>query len=223
VDSTPPGPPDQPHPPVPTEPADADTVGGFVVEPREPHPVELDVIDDLRRSRLTVFFRLPILLIVHYAWFYVWSIAAFIVWIANWIFTLVLGRSPEMLRDFLGSYLRYTLHLYAYVSFAADPLPGWLAARRYPVDTNIPEEPQRRLITLFRPILAIPALLLSWVFLVVVNVLAVIGWFVCLILGRIPKGMRDLNLYCLRYETQTRAYLTFLTDRYPSLNAPKFE
>jgi hypothetical protein len=223
VESTPPpGPPERPF--EPTEPpAVQEIVAGLPVKPRESHPVELDVTDDLRRSRLTVFFRLPILLIVHYLWFYFWSIAAFFAWIANWIFTLVLGRSPEMLRDFLGGYLRYTLHLYAYISFAADPLPGWLAVRRYPVDTQIPEERQRRLITLFRPILAIPALFLSWVFLVVVNVVAIIGWFVCIALGRVPKGLRDLNLYCLRYETQTRAYLTFLTDRYPSLNAPKFE
>jgi Domain of unknown function (DUF4389) len=198
-------------------------VAGLPVKPREPHPIELDVTDDLRRSRLTVFFRLPIFIIVHYLWLYLWSIAALVAWIANWIFTLVLGRSPEMLRDFLGAYLRYTLHLYAYISFAADPLPGWLAVRRYPVDAQIPEQRQRRLITLFRPILAIPALFLSWVFLVVVNVIAIIGWFVCLALGRVPKGLRDLNLYCLRYETQTRAYVTFLTDRYPSLNAPKFE
>jgi hypothetical protein len=218
----PPGPPEPASEPV-EPPAVPGSVGGFPVERREPHPVELDVTGDLRRSRLTVFFRLPILLIVHYVWFYFWSLAALIAWVANWIFTLILGRSPEMLRDFLGGYLRYTLHLYAYVSFAADPLPGWLAARRYPVDTYIPEGRQRRLITLFRPILAVPALILSWVFLVVVNVLAIIGWFVCLVLGRVPKGLRDLNLYCLRYETQTRAYLTFLTDRYPSLNAPKFE
>jgi Domain of unknown function (DUF4389) len=222
MEATPPeGPPSQPQPLVPAEPAAPDTVGGFPVETREPHPVELVVTDDLHRSRLTVFFRLPIFYVVHYVWFWFWSFASIFVWFANWIFTLILGRSPEMLREFLGAYLRYSLHLFSYMSFMADPLPGWLAIRQYPVDTQVPSECQRRLITLFRPILAIPAVLLSWVFLVVVYVLAFIGWFVCLILGRIPKGMRDLGLYCLRYETQTRAYLTFLTDRYPTLNAPK--
>jgi hypothetical protein len=221
VASVPPGePPERPQPP--ETPLVRDVPPAFELKPHEPHPVELEVSDDLDRSRLTVFFRFPIFLIVHYAWFYVWSIASFFAWVANWIFTLILGRSPEMLRDFLGAYMRYSLHLFSYVSFLADPLPGWLAVRPYPVDTHVPKEPQRRLVTLFRPILAIPALVLSWVFLVIVQVLAIIGWFVCLILGRIPKGLRDLGLYCLRYETQTRAYLTFLTDRYPSLNAPKF-
>jgi hypothetical protein len=58
--------------------------------------------------------------------------------------------------------------------------------------------------------------------LVVYLVLGIAAWFVCLVVGRMPKGMRDLGAYCLRYETQTRAYLTFLTDRYPSLSAPNF-
>ena len=224
MESTPPpGLPDrQEAPESPQPPAVPETAEALPVKPREPHPIELEVTDDLSRSRLTVFFRLPIFYVVHYLWFWLWSVASIFAWVANWVFTLALGRSPEMLREFLGAYLRYSLHLFSYLSFMADPLPGWLALRRYPVDTQVPAEPQRRLTTLFRPILVIPALVLSWVFLVVVNVLAIIGWFVCLILGRIPKGLRDLGLYCLRYETQTRAYLTFLTDRYPSLNAPKF-
>jgi hypothetical protein len=28
--------------------------------------------------------------------------------------------------------------------------------------------------------------------------------------------MKDISLYCLRYQTQTLAYLLVVTDRYPS-------
>jgi uncharacterized protein DUF4389/putative oligomerization/nucleic acid binding protein len=48
---------------------------------------------------------------------------------------------------------------------------------------------------------------------------AVAGWFVCLALGRMPKGLRDLGAYCLRFNAQTSAYLLFLTDRYPALGS----
>jgi hypothetical protein len=188
---------------------------------RTPHPVELRVTDDLRRSRLTVFFRL-LLFLPHAGWIYLWSIAAVVAWVGNWLFTLMLGRSPEALRDFLTCYLRYTIQIYAYLYLSANPYPGFLGIRGYPVDVEIEDASQRRLITAFRPILAIPALLLSWVFLTVYGVLALIAWFICLALGRIPKGLRDLGLYMLRYEAHTRAYVTFLTDRYPSLNAPQF-
>jgi hypothetical protein len=157
----------------------------------------------------------------HLWWLLWWSYLGFsVAWIANWIFTLILGRSPQGLHDFLGCHLRYTVHLLAYIHFTANPFPGFLGVREYPVDVSIESQRQRRLITLFRPILAIPALLLSWVFLAVLGVLGFAAWFVCLALGRMPKGMRDLSVYCLRYETQTRAYLTFLSDRYPSLTAP---
>jgi hypothetical protein len=32
-----------------------------------------------------------------------------------------------------------------------------------------------------------------------------------------PKGMRDLGAYCIRFSTQTSAYVLLLTDAYPSL------
>jgi Domain of unknown function (DUF4389) len=205
--------------PSPTEVRPPDHISSPPVRP--PHPVELRVTDDLRRSRLTVFFRL-LLFLPHAGWIYLWSIAAVVAWLGNWIFTLILGRSPEALRDFLTCYLRYTIQIYAYLYLSANPYPGFLGIREYPVDVEIEDARQRRLITAFRPILAIPALLLSWVFLTVYGVLAIVAWFICLVVGRIPKGLRDLGLYMLRYEAQTRAYITFLTDRYPSLSAPQF-
>ena len=52
---------------------------------------------------------------------------------------------------------------------------------------------------------------------VVLEVVAIIGWFAALALGRMPRGMRDLMAYCLRYQAQTYAYLLLLTNRYPSL------
>ena len=41
------------------------------------HPIRLLVTDDLHRSRLTVFFRLP-LSIPHFFWLGLWSIVAFV-------------------------------------------------------------------------------------------------------------------------------------------------
>ena len=65
--------------------------------------------------------------------------------------------------------------------------------------------------------LVIPAYVFAAVLGTVAQVLAFVGWFVCLVLGRMPKGMRDLIAYCLRYQMQTYAYLFLLTSRYPSL------
>ena len=48
--------------------------------------------DDLRRSRLTVFFRL-FLAIPHFIWFGLWSFAVIVVAIVGWVAALITGGS----------------------------------------------------------------------------------------------------------------------------------
>jgi hypothetical protein len=56
------------------------------------------------------------------------------------------------------------------------------------------------------------------VFRLVNEVVALLGWFHCLVTGRMHGGMQDLSAWLLRYQVQTYAYLFLLTDRYPSLS-----
>jgi hypothetical protein len=180
--------------------------------------VRLRIDDDLRRSRLTVFFRL-LLVIPHYAWLYVWSIAIFFVVAFNWFATLFAGRTEDDVHSFIGRWLRYQMHINAYVFLVANPWPPFSGKPGlYPVDLEIdPPQPQRRFVTFFRVVLVIPAYVFATVLGTVAQVVAMIGWFASLALGRMPKGMRDLMAYCLRYQAQTYAYLLLLTSRYPSL------
>ena len=180
--------------------------------------MRLRVDDDLRRSRLTVFFRL-VLVIPHIVWLELWSLAFFAVAVFNWVATLFAGRSEEDVHSFLGRFIRYQTHLNAYLLLIANPWPRFSGKPgTYPVDLEL-DLPQRqsRWVTAFRLVLVIPAYVFSTVLNVVAQALAVIGWFACLALGRMPKGMRDLSAYCLRYQVQTFAYLFLLTGRYPSL------
>ena len=188
------------------------------------HPIRLTVDDDLRRNRLTVFFRL-ILAIPHLIWLYLWGIVAFFAAIGNWFATLVGGRSPEGLHTFLARFLNYTTHASAYTFLFADPFPGFSGRPgSYPVETVVdPPTAQSRWKTGFRLILAIPAFILTYVLQLVYQLLAFLAWFVCLALGRIPEGMENLGTYCLHYQQQTYAYIAILTDRYPTLSFPKPE
>jgi len=184
-----------------------------------PHPIRIVVRDDLRRSRLTVFFRF-VLVIPHLLWLYAFSIGAFFVAIVNWFATVITGKPQAGMHDFLARYTRYTVHLSAYLNFVANPFPGFVGEPGYPVDLEI-DEPARqsRWVSGFRILLALPALLLAYVFGLVVSLVAVVSWFVAIGIGRIPKGMRDLSAYCVRYQGQTLGYLTLVTSRYPTLNA----
>jgi hypothetical protein len=182
------------------------------------HPVHLlGEAHDLRRSRLTVFFRLP-LFIPHYVWLYLWSCAAFLVGVLNWFATLIMGRPPRPFHRFLSAYIRYQFHVYAFVSVAANPFPGFTGkAGSYPLDLALPAEPQRqnRWKTAFRIILVIPAWIVSFALFFALFFASIFTWFVALVRGSAPWGLRNLMAYALRYLGQANAYLYLITDRYP--------
>jgi hypothetical protein len=187
------------------------------VEPPRPHPLRLVDKDDLRRSRLTVLVRW-LLAYPHFIWLGLYTLVAVIVGIANWVVTLIKGRSPQRLHRWLVRYLRYTVYVYSYVYLLANPYPPFHGGERsYPIDLTLEgADPQRWLITAFRIVLAIPAFVLAWVLSQVLLVIAVISWFIAIAVGRVPRGMEQLGLYCLRYQTQTYAYLLVVTERYPT-------
>ena len=131
------------------------------LQQRPTHPVRLVVNDDLRRNRLTVFFRL-LLAIPHIIWFVLWGIVAVLAWIANWFATLIKGRSPDGLHNFLATYLRYQTHVYAYVLLVANPFPDFGGKPGYPIDIEVDSaQPQNRWTVAFRLILAIPAFIIA--------------------------------------------------------------
>jgi Domain of unknown function (DUF4389) len=104
------------------------------------------------------------------------------------------------------------------VLLLADPYPAFSAMQPYPFDARIDgPEKQSRVTVFFRLPLAIPALILVYVFRIVNSIVAVLGWFYALATGTMNEGMRNLSSWLLRYETQTYGYLMLLTSRYPSL------
>jgi hypothetical protein len=190
----------------------------FAVTDRPPrHPVRV-VGDpyDLRRSRLTVFFRLP-LSIPHLIWLTLWGIVALLAAIAQWFVTLFRGTPATALHRFLAAYVRYRLHVTAYLMLVANPFPGFTgAAGTYPLDLEVggPDR-QNRWKTGFRILLAIPAIIVDSALGGALFASAVLTWFYALAKGAAPWGLRNLAAYTLRYDAQTQAYLLLLTDAYP--------
>jgi hypothetical protein len=196
--------------------ADPTAMLGDVERPPQ-HPVYLvGEAEELRRSRLTVFFRL-LLAIPHLIWLTLWSIAAELLVIVTWFATVITGRPPAPLHRFLSRYVRYSLHVYAFLSLAANPFPGFLGEPgRYPLDLSLPgPERQNRWVTGFRILLVIPAYLINYALLFALAAAAFLTWFVALVRGEAPWGLRNLSAYALRYSAQLNAYLFLLTDAYP--------
>jgi hypothetical protein len=179
-------------------------------------PVQMEVRDELRRSRLTVFFRLP-LAFPHLAWLTVWGAAALLAAVANWLATLAAGRSPRLLHRFLAAYLRYQTHVGAFLYLVGNPFPGFTGNQTmYPVELRVAERArQSRWKTALRLVLAWPALLLAGIFGWLLLLVALLGWFAALATGRMPLGLRNAGALALRYTAQTYGYLYLLTDAYP--------
>jgi hypothetical protein len=208
-------------------------------------PIRLVLQDgDLRRSRLTVFFRI-FLAVPVFVWLALRGIAAYVVSFVMWLAVLINGEAPESIHSFVANYVRYATQVGAYILLAADPYPWFRVHDDYPVDVRI-AAPQRqnRWTGFFRLFLALPALLLaaalgggfasspggSWgsrgnsdvAAYAAVSVggaatsAAVLIWFVALWRARAPSGLRDLVTYALGYNAQAVGYLLLVTGTYPS-------
>jgi Domain of unknown function (DUF4389) len=200
------------------------------MDPEYQHSVRVtSEADDLVRSRLTVFFRL-LLALPHILWIIGWLILVLVVVILNWFATLFTGTPPAAFNRFITAFIRYSVHLTAYISLTSNPFPGFVGQPgSYPVDAQLPESPetQNRWKTGFRVILGIPAFFVDATLsgggggrgysysggLLWTN--AFLAWWVCLFTGRMPAGLRDLNLYAIRYAAQTHGYAFLVTDQYP--------
>jgi hypothetical protein len=75
--------------------------------------------------------------------------------------------------------------------------------------------PQRRVTVLFRFILFIPHYFVLYVLSIAAEVIALIGWFAALFLGRLPEFAAEFLTGYLRWQTRVMAYMLLLTDQYP--------
>jgi 2-(1,2-epoxy-1,2-dihydrophenyl)acetyl-CoA isomerase len=183
-----------------------------------PHPINLVVNSGLERWRLTVALRW-LLAIPHVLVLTGWTYVALPVAIVNWFITLIRGRPSDGVHAWMSRFVRYQVHVNAYIYYVADPFPpfrGWSGG--YPVDLAIaPPAPQARWKTALRIVLGIPAYVFMTVLGYVLFIAAFLGAFFAVATARYPRGFRDFSAYCLRFQAQTFGYLLLLTDRYPTL------
>jgi hypothetical protein len=191
-------------------------------QPMNQHPIRLVVADDLQRSRLTVLVRL-IMTYPSLLYLALWSIPASFVLFAQWWYTLFAQRPHPRMHAFLSRFVRQYTVVTAFSLILANPYPNQRGLPGdYPIDVEIdPSEHQAWWKTLLRSLLAIPAYILAYIFGYLAQIVAIINWIVGIIMGRIPRGLRDFGCYMLRYQTQTWAYVFLLTDRYPALSTPE--
>jgi hypothetical protein len=196
--------------------SDPTTMLGAVARPPV-HPVHLvGEADDLRRSRVTVFFRL-VLAIPLIVWLLLWSIVTWLAAIVQWFVTLFTGTPAAGIHQFHSRYVRYAFHVNAFLYLTANPFPGFTGeVGHYPIDVELPAPARQNRWTVgFRIFLAIPAAIVSSALNTATLAAAVLMWFAALARGSAPWGLRNLSAYTIRYSAQLTAYVLFVTGEYP--------
>lgn len=184
------------------------------------YPVQYEADYVERRSRLTTFFRLITMLpAAVLTWLYV--LAAHVVVFIAWFALLFTGRYPQGMYDFVAGALRNATRLNGYAGLLTDAYPPWNGGEEpsYPVRVRVapPKEQYSRVKVLFRLILAIPVMVIAYIYQLIMEVGTLVAWFAIVITGKQPEGIQNLINMGLRYVTQALAYYWLLTEDWPPI------
>ena len=181
-----------------------------------PVTYEADYVE--QRSRLTTFFRL----ILWIPWMVVgifWGLAALVAIVIAWFAIVFTGRYPEGMYELAAKALRFLTRSNSYLLLMTDEWPpfGGDPEPQYPVRAAIaPPLPEySRWKTLLRIILLIPIAIVLYFVYLVSRAISLLAWLVIVVTGRLPRGIFDVMLFTLAYETRATAYHWLMTETYP--------
>ena len=182
------------------------------------YPVTYEADYQRERNRLTTFFRL----IVAIPWLivaYIYVIAQSVVVLVAWFAILILGRFPEGMYNFVGGVLRFSERVNGFMYLQTDAWPPFGIGEdpSYPVRVNFhpPAARQSRLKILFRIILAIPLLVLSYAMSYALLAVSAISWLTIVFRGYQPAAIHNAIAYLMGWNTRASAYLFLMRDEYP--------
>ncbi len=182
------------------------------------YPVTYEADYQRDRNRLTTFFRI----IVAIPWLIVASIyqlAAFVVVVIAWFAIIIIGRFPEGMYNFVGGVLRFSMRVNGFMYLQTDAWPGFGISDdpSYPIRVHFapPAAKQSRLKTLFRIILLIPIIVLSYLMSYLLMFIAGVSWLTIVFRGYQPAAIHNALAYVLGWTTRVSAYSSLMRDEYP--------
>ena len=188
------------------------------------YPVSYEADFNPAPNRWTTFFR-PIVaipwLIVAIFWGILFLFTHFIAWIA----IIILGRYPQWLYEFNSGVVRFVVRTYAWIYLQTDVWPpfGLADDPSYPIRVNIAPamERQSRLKALFRIILALPMLVVSYAVGYMHPWVAAISWLAIVFRGYQPEAINNALTFINGFYARLYGYLAFLTDDYPPIGVER--
>ena len=180
-------------------------------------PIMLAFEGSMKQRRLTVFFRLILIIPQVFVLFFI-GIAAFFVVVIGWFGALFMGRLPRFAADFLPGVLRWQMRVSAYQYLMTDKYPPFTLEPddTFPVWVAVEPGPLNRWAVLFRLVLGLPAAVLAYVVQGAASTLiGFIAWVIVLFSGRMPPSLYQAYAAVLRYQARFFGYSLMVTSEYP--------
>ncbi len=188
------------------------------------YPIDYEADFNPTPNRWTTFFRIIVAIpwiIVATFWGLLFMVTHFIAWIA----VIILGRYPEWAYNFNSGVLRFGVRFYAWLYLQTDEWPpfGLADDPSYPIRVNIAPraERQSRLKALFRIILIIPMLIVSYPISYAHYFVAMIAWLTIVFRGYQPEGIHSTLTFLNSFYARLYGYWALLTDDYPPIGIEK--
>jgi Domain of unknown function (DUF4389) len=182
------------------------------------YPVQLDIAPPAPQSRLTVFFRI-LMVIPHAIVLYLVGIAAAVVMLIAWFAIIILGKYPAGMFNFSVGVARWQARVGAYALLLTGVFPPFSLedSDTYPIRLTVADATtgRNRLTTFFRIFMIIPQIIVLYFVAFVTEILLFVAWFAALFTGRVPEGMHGFIAGFHRWSTRLGAYANLLTDDYP--------
>lgn len=188
------------------------------------YPISYEADFNAEPNRWTTFFRI----ILAIPWFVVamfWGILFIVTHFIAWVAIVILGRYPQWLYDFNTGVVRFTVRIGAWIYLQTDVWPpfGLKDDPSYPIRINFPPPAakQSRLKALFRILLALPLLIVSYAINYLHQWLAVVAWLTIVFRGYLPEAVNNALTWVNGFYARFYGYLAFATDDYPPIGLEK--
>jgi hypothetical protein len=182
------------------------------------YPVTYDQAPPVERNRLTVFFRI-LLVIPHMLVALVGIVVVVFAVLAAWFAIVFTGRFPEGLYNFLAGACRWTTRLNGYLYLVTDEFPPFDLGEHpeYPVRVAIAprKESYSRVKAFFRIFLVIPVAIVAYVMNLWMQAVGLVLWLSGVFVGKTSPGLTEAQRIPLAYYTRANAFYWLLTEDFP--------
>jgi hypothetical protein len=182
------------------------------------YPISLEVDAAAPQSRLTVFFRILMVIPHMIALMFVY-IAMEIVTLIAWIVILVTGSYPAGMYKFAVGALRWSARVSGYMFLLTGTYPPFSLDddSSYPIRYHVEERTsgRNRVTVFFRILMAIPQVIVLYFLTIAAEVVLFISWIAALFTGSVPEGMHGFLAGYARWSARLNGYMLLLCDEYP--------